>query len=249
MQSARSRILPVVQQIIRSWLDRIATPARQMLTAASVLAEEITFDHLCQVAALDQFEALTALDELLGKQLLLEVEGQSAVVFREPMYSFSHQKVSDLVYTEAGAARQRILHRRAFEVLRRQGASAADCAHHTLNAGLLAETVHYSLIAGNEAMALFAFRVAIPHYETVWQLTEQNGWPEELSGSDRQTLYTALGRSYELVGAWPKAQQTYEAMIADARKIGAAAMECLGLNHLASVYLSHQLDTKKQLRS
>jgi len=216
-----------------------------MLTAASVLAEEITFDHLCQVAALEQFEALSALDELLGTQLLLEEERQSPAFGREPIFSFSHQKVRDLVYAEAGAARQRILHRQAFEVLQRQGASAAACAHHALNAGLPAETIHLSLIAGNEAMAVFAVHIAIAHYETAWQLTEQKGWPEELSSSDRQTLYSALGRAYELVGAWPKAQQTYEAMIAAARTIGAAAMECLGLNRLATVYLNHQLDTKR----
>jgi tetratricopeptide (TPR) repeat protein len=202
------------------------------------LAKEITFDQLCQVAALEQFEALTALDELLRKQLLLEGSEQSPTATHEPRYSFSHQKVSELVYTEAGAARRRILHRRAFEAIQMSTATAADCAHHALNAGLLPETIRYSLIAGNEAMALFAVQVAITHYETIWQITKQNGWPETISGADRQALYTALGRACELAGNWAQALETYQAMIDDARTVGATAMECLGLNHLATVYLN-----------
>ena len=70
---------------------------------------------------------------------------------------------------------------------------AAALAHHALHAGLLAETIHHSLIAGNEAMAIFAVRVAITHYETAWQLAEQRGWPEEVSGADRQALYERFG--------------------------------------------------------
>ena len=76
--AANGQLLPQVQHIIQSWLGRITDSARQLLTAASVLAKEIRFDHLCHVAALDQFEALTALDELLSKQLLLEANDGSA---------------------------------------------------------------------------------------------------------------------------------------------------------------------------
>lgn len=130
-----------------------------------------------------------------------------------------------------------MLHRRAFEALKASAAPPAECAHHALHAGLLAETIHYSLAAGNEAMDIFAVRVAITHYETAWQVVEQRGWPEDVSGADRQALYTGLGRAYELTGAWPQAQEIYEAMITASRTLGAAAMECLGLNRLATIYI------------
>ncbi len=55
------------------------------------------------------------------------------------------------------------------------------------------ETVRHSLIAGNEAMALFAVRVALRHYQTAWQAVTQHGWPDQLSGADRQALYSGLG--------------------------------------------------------
>ena len=246
-QAARGQLLPEIQQIIRGWLDRISPAANTLLTAASVLAKEITFDQLCHVAALEQFSALTALDELLSQQLLLEGVEPAPVATPEPIYSFSHQKVSEMVYAEAGAARRRILHHRAFEAIQTPTAAAADCAHHARHAGLLAETIRYSLIAGNEAMALFAVSVAIPHYETAWQVSQQHGWPETVSGADRQALYTGLGRAYELAGNWTQAQEAYQVMIAHAQAIGATAMECLALNHLATVSLNGFADQPQAL--
>jgi DNA-binding SARP family transcriptional activator/predicted ATPase len=236
------RISDSIQEIIQGWLARITTEASGVLTAVSVLIQHATFDHLCYVAGLGETQAIEALDDLLGKQLLQEAD--SALIFphHDPVYSFSHQKVSDVVYAEAGAARRRLLHRRAFETLQTSATPAADLAHHARHAGLLAETIHHSLIAGNEAMAIFAVRVAITHYETAWQLAAQKGWPQEISGADRQTLYSALGRAYELTEAWPQAQKIYEAMIAHAQTLGATAMECLGLNHLATVYINGLFD-------
>jgi predicted ATPase/DNA-binding SARP family transcriptional activator len=233
-----ARILPGVRDIILGWLDRISAPAGELLTAAAVLGQEASFDHLCRVAGLEEIQALTALDELLARGLLLEADEASPAPGRDLAYSFSHHKLSEVVYAEAGAARRRILHRRAFEALQAATAPSAELAHHALNAGLLAETIQYSIVAGNEAMRLLAVRVAIAHYETAWQLAEQKGWPEVVSGADRQDLYTSMGRAYELVEAWLRAQEIYQAMIAYARTIRAPAMECLGLNRLATVYIN-----------
>ena len=231
-----TRVLPGVHAIIQGWLERITAPAGNLLAAAAVLGQEASFDNLCRVAGLDEIQALAALDELLARQLLLEADATSAAPVRDAAYHFSHQKLRDVVYSEAGSARRRILHRRALEALQAAAPSTAELAYHPLNAGLPAEAFQYSLAAGNEAMRLFAARVAITHFETAWQLAEQMGWPDAISGADRQGLYASLGRAYELTEAWDKAQATYQAMIAYAEAIEAAAMQCLGLNRLATVY-------------
>jgi len=244
---SESRVLPGVQELIQGWLDRISGPASQLLTAAAVLGQEASFERLCQVADLEEIQALAPLDELLAKQLLLEADEASPVPSQDPVYTLSHQKLREVVYAQAGAARRRILHRRAFEALQATAAPAAELAHHALNAGLWAETIQYSIVAGNEAMRLLAVRVAIAHYETAWQLAEQKGWPEAVSGADRQDLYIGLGRAYELAEAWPRAQETYQAMISNAQTIGAAAMECLGLNRLATVYINGFKDPQQAI--
>ena len=235
---SETRVLSGVQEIIRGWLDRISASAGDLLTAAAILGQEASFDHLCRVAGLEEIQALTALDELLARQLLLEPDEASPGSGHDLIYSFSHQKLGEVVYTEAGAARRRILHRRAFEVLQATTTPAAELARHAFNAGLWAEAIQYSIAAGNDAMGLFAVRVAIAHYETAWQLAERKSWPETISGADRQDLYAGLGRAYELAEAWSRAQETYQAMITYARAVGAPAMECLGLNRLATVYIN-----------
>jgi tetratricopeptide (TPR) repeat protein len=210
------------------------------------LAQEASFDNLCRVSGLAELQAVNVLEELLNRQLLLETDAAPTMA-RDPIYAFSHQKISEVVYAEAGAARRRMLHRRTFEVLQGGRTPAADLAHHALNASLLTEAIRYSLLAGNEAMNLFAARVALTHFETAWQIVEQSGWPNTISGADRQALYSSLGRAYELTDAWSKAQETYEAMIASAQTMGAAAMECLGLNHLATVYTNGIFDREQAL--
>ncbi|MCQ3977943.1 MAG: hypothetical protein DPW09_31330, partial [Anaerolineae bacterium] len=232
-----SRVLPGVREIIRGWLDRITAPAGELLMAAAVLGQQASFDRLCRVAGLEEVQALMALDELRARQLLLEADEASAAPGRDVSYSFSHQKLREVVYLEAGVARRRILHRRAFEALQAAGVTAAELAHHALNAGLWAEAFQYSVAAGNEAMRLLAVRVAIAHYETAWQLAEQVALADTVSGADRQELYAGLGRAYELAQAWERAQEIYEAMIGYAQTIKAPTMESLGLNRLATVYI------------
>jgi DNA-binding SARP family transcriptional activator/predicted ATPase len=241
------RVSPGVQEIIRGWLNRVTAPAGELLTAAAVLGQEASFDSLCRVAGLEEAQVLTALDELLARQLLSEVDEESLAPGRDPAYSFSHQMLGEVVYAEAGAARRRILHRRAFEALQAATAPVTELAHHALNAGLWAEAIQYSLVAGNAAMRLFASRVAISHYETAWDLGEKMGWPGAVSGADRQDLYANLGRAYELTEAWPRAQETYQAMIAYAHSIEATAVECLGLNRLATVYINGFQDLQQAL--
>lgn len=238
VRESGSGVLPGVEEIIRGWLHRVSPSAADLLTAASVLGQEASFDLLRRVAGLEEAEALTGLDELSTRGLLVEAEGPLAGPGREPAYSFSHQKMAEFVYAEAGAARRRILHRRAFDALRDTDAPAAGLAHHALHGGLRTEAIRYSMAAGGEAMRLLAVRVALAHLETAWQLAEQQAWPEAISGADRQGLYASLGRAYELTEAWPRARETYQDMVAYAQANGAAAVECVALNRLATVYIN-----------
>ncbi|MEM7800451.1 MAG: hypothetical protein AAF633_14750 [Chloroflexota bacterium] len=183
---------------------------------------------------LEEIDAVETLDDLLGKQLLHETTNPLSLPYHDPVYSFTHQKVSDVVYATASTARRRMLHRRAFQALQANNAAAADCAHHAFQAGLQEETIRYSLIAGNEALDLVVIPVALTHFQTIRQLTEQQGWPETISGADKQLFFVGLSRAYELAEEWPKAKETYAAMIEYAQTIGAYAMECLGINRMAN---------------
>ncbi len=232
------RIFPGVRDRIRAWLGRLSEPARAALTAAAVLGEYSSFDRLYRVAKLEQAPALAALDELLARQLLQEMEPALTDPGITALYRFSHQKLAEVAYQDAGAARRRILHRRAYEVLRAESVPAAVLAHHAALAGLRSETVEQGIEAGQEAMRMLAVRVAISHYETAWHIVKEMGWPESMTPSDRRDLYAGLGRGYEVAGEWEKAQELYQAMITDARSSRSAALECEALNHLATVHIN-----------
>lgn len=244
---SETRVLPGVLDLIRGWLQRISPPAAELLAAAAVLDQEASFEKLRPVAGLEEIQILSALDELLARGLLLESDDASPALGRDVTYNFSHQKLREVVYSEAGAARRRVLHRRAFETLQARAAPAAELAHHALYAGLSVEAFRYSLAAGNEAMRLFAARVAVVHYETAWRLARQLAWPDVISGADRQGLYASLGRAYELTDAWELAQEVYQAMIDYAQEIGVESMQCLGLNHLATVYANGFKDPRQAI--
>ncbi len=224
-----------IRGVILTRLSRLTPAASALLTAAAVLGQAASFERLCQVVDLDHLQGLPALDELLASWLLLEAEGGQRTFSGAPSYTFTHDKIRDVVYTEAGETRRRILHRRAFEAMETI-AGPVKLAHHALRAGLVEPALHYSLAAGDEAMRLFAIRDAIAHYETVRQMDVQTGVPVNIPASSWQHLYTQLGRAYELSDEWDQAQAIYEAMLEYARTIGETKMECQALNRLATVY-------------
>jgi len=109
-----------------------------------------------------------------------------------------------VTYTEAGRARRRVLHRRAFEILEEGRAPAAQLARHALAGGLAEQAFGYSVAAGDQAMEVFAVREAIVHYERARNLLAEEvrtggpRQPVESSISDLEHLHTQLGQAYEL---------------------------------------------------
>jgi predicted ATPase len=49
-------------------------------------------------------------------------------LYPSPTYSFSHENIRQVAYTESGHARRQVLHRSALEVLEESGAPPAELA-------------------------------------------------------------------------------------------------------------------------
>ena len=125
-----------VRAALRARLAPLGAEAAALLTAAAVLGNGATFTHLARVAGLDEDAALAALDEALERRLLRE--GQFAPG-GAPVgeYAFTNDRVRDVVYADAGAARRQIFHRRALQVLGKEGAPAELLAPHALAIGMM----------------------------------------------------------------------------------------------------------------
>ena len=162
------RIPPTVRDLIHSQLARLDAPVFAVLVAAAVLGSEATFERVCEVADVDEGAGLAAVDELLRRHVLVEA-GEVAVPGQEgatgsPVLRVVHRLVREVVSTEAGEARRRLFHRRAFALLERAVAAPTELARHARAAGLIEAAVRAKVAAGDAALAVFAAGDARGHY-------------------------------------------------------------------------------------
>lgn len=195
------RVPSTVHAVIRSRLNRLSPNAFSLLAGGAVLEHRIIFERMCAISSLSEDLALPGLDELISGRLLLEALQPGLI----SEYKFPNEMLRDVVYTEAGDARRRLFHRRAFDVLEKDWESAAILAHHAQAAGLAEVAFRYSLAAGREAMRLTALNEAIVHFEHALQFVREAKLPEIAGEKDLRDLYTQLSLVYQLGGQMEKA--------------------------------------------
>jgi len=239
-EALRGLVPDSVREAIGAQLSRLSPPASELLAAGAVLGTGFTFEELLRVVSLPEDEALAALDEVLVGRLLREADAENEV------YAFTHEKVRDVAYTEAGAARRRVFHRRALAALE-EGAPAAWLARHALAAKMPEAAFRHLLAAGDAAMAVLAAEDAIASYERARNLlVGRPGAPRERLSpslvSGLEHLYVNLGRAHELAGEWEEAEATYEDMLARAREVRDPRLECAAFNHLAVLATQRRSD-------
>jgi DNA-binding SARP family transcriptional activator len=234
----QARTLPVlplgVRQIIGARLSKLGPAATDLLVASAVLGQRSGFAPLCQVAGLGDDAGLRALDEALRLQLLRETRIGTAPI-AQSTYEFTHDKIRDVVYTDAGDARRRVFHRRAVDALRGAGVPAAELAHHAMAATMHDEAFQFSLSAGEDALQVFATRDAIDHFQRALRLGVDHPEMVDPHLEPIGRLYLQLGRAFELVSEWGNALQTYETLLIRARETGQRPTECAALNRLATL--------------
>ena len=246
-------LLPTnVREVIRARLSRLSPAASELLRAGAVLERGFDFESLVGVAGLGEAEeGLRGLDELIERRLLQEEadpQQERTLLYPSPTYSFSHEKIRQVAYTESGHARRRVLHRRAIEVLEERGACPpAELARHALAGGLAEPAFRCSVAAGDQAMEVFAVKDAIEHYERARSLPAEalagGRQPTEPSIPDLEHLYIQLGRAYEMADEWGQSRASYEMLLALGRQLGEARLEVVSLNHLA-VLAYHQSEIR-----
>ncbi|MFN8487208.1 MAG: AAA family ATPase [Caldilineaceae bacterium] len=212
--------LPVgVRDLLYSRVTSVSDAAGQILNTAAVIGRSFDFDTVREASGRSEDECVAALEELLGRSLIQEVNEQrnSAAL----IYDFCHDKLREVVYAETSLPRRRLLHRRVAEALighaRRRGQDggeiASPLAHHYALAGQTQEAAKYDFLAGERAQMLFANREALAHF----QAALAHGYPALVA------VHTALGDLHTLLGEYNHARQSYEsaAALAGANEISA----------------------------
>ncbi len=252
VEALRGSLPENVREAIHARLSRLSGGAQKLLAAGAVLVPRFTFERAVKVTGLEENEGLEALDEALASRLVEEGRGEREPFGSGDVYVFAHEKVRDVIYTEAGAARRRVFHRRTFETLESAGGiPSVELARHALAAGLPDQAFRHSIAAGDAAMALFAAGDAIVHYERARRLIGDGTLPATATATapELERLHTKLGRAYEFSEDWEEARKVYEALLSYARKAREPALEWAALNHMATLAMkrSYDLDTAKRL--
>lgn len=216
-----------VRELILARVGRLFEDAAALLLASAVIGREASFERLAATANLDEQAGLTALEALIDSLLFVETQ-----IELRP-YRIAHDNIRDVVYTEAGEARRRVFHRRAFAGLKLSGA-AAEVAFHAHAARMPAPALTYSQAAGDEAMKKYAFAEAVIHYERALALLPQ----VELPSAQRQALYIHYGRALELNGAYAAALAHYHKMEALAETLDDRPLKLAALVAQSTIYVT-----------
>jgi DNA-binding SARP family transcriptional activator/predicted ATPase len=221
---ARVPLPPGVREVIRARLEGHSKEAGALLLAAAVLGRASTFERMCQIADLQETEALESLEALLDGRLLTERPSD-----RQP-YTLAHDYIREVVYSESNEARRRVYHRRALLALEAAGEPAAECAYHALAALLDEPAFRFSVAAGSEAFASYAMQDALSHFDTAREVArrmEDRG--EHVDLELLAGLYKGRGKILRLNQDDKAAAANYEEMRAEGVKRQSKSMELSAL--------------------
>ena len=182
-----------IRDAIGRRLNRLSSECNRVLTTAAVVGRQFNLDLLEELSSdFSEDQLLELLDEALKAGVLEEVR------MGAERFQFQHALIQETLVSEISAARQVRLHARigvALEEL--YGAEvethAAELAHHFAEAEPVLGTeklVRYSLAAGEQALAAYAWEEALFVFDRA--LAAKEGQPVD---DDSAALLFGLGRS------------------------------------------------------
>ena len=158
-----------IRDAIGRRLERLSEQCSEVLTTASIIGKDFDF-RLLNILSGDMSEdqLLQMVDEAVSFHLIEEVPGQM------DRYQFSHALIQQTLAEEVSTSRRVRLHARIAEGLEKlygddAEAHSAELAHHFAEAQTSTgpdKMVRYSLLAGEQALAAYAWDEALTHFES-----------------------------------------------------------------------------------
>ena len=194
-----------VKEAIGHRLDRVSQECNELLRLGAILGKVFTFDELTSAGEQSEDAMLDALDEATGAQLIAPVTDDS--------FSFTHDKIREVLYEEINPIRRRRLHRHVAEGIERNRDKFAcpveKLAHHYIQAGDHERGLQYAKQAATEAQRVFAFDEAIAAYGRACDCAQALGRVEEQLEQEE-----AMGEVYMLHGETILAGEHFESALA-----------------------------------
>jgi DNA-binding SARP family transcriptional activator/predicted ATPase len=220
-----------VHEVIRARLEQLSKESGALLLASAVLGRACTFERMCQIADLQETDALEHLEALLDGRLLTEHSSD-----RRP-YKPAHDYIREVVYTESNEAQRRVYHRLALLAFEEAGQPAAECAYHALAALLDEPAFRYSVAAGNDAFSSYAVQDALVHFNTAREVARSmQNRGEKVDVELLESLYKQRGQVLELNQNDEAAAANYEEMKAEGARRQSRTLELSALIAQSHLY-------------
>src|SRR5581483_10224797 len=174
------------------------------------------------------------------------------LVEAELAYSFKHNLIQETAYSSLLKNDRRTLHRVCAQTLEKLYADQLDeyaalLAQHYAEAGNDTKTLTYTLRAGQVAARRYAHLEALMQFDSARAVAQR----EPCSPEQLLELYTARGRSLEMIGRQNDAVENYMELRTLAHARGDESLELAALLPLATLYatpnIAQDLDKAREL--
>jgi DNA-binding NarL/FixJ family response regulator len=182
-----TEVPPSVADIVRARVRRHSPDAQRILAAGAVLARPAPASLLAAVAGVPA----AAVDECHASGTLL-ADGQH--------FAFRHELTRRAVEEAVPHVQAAELHRIALLALQREGADAAELAHHAVGAGDADAVIRYAPVAGRAAAAASA------HREAIVQFKRALAHAELLPQTEQADLEEAVATSMSTRDQWAESE-------------------------------------------
>ncbi len=235
---------PTVRAVIEQRLSRLDEESLTVLTAASVLGKEFSFELLQKVTAIDE----EALLERIERSLKLRLLSEKKLVRGESAYVFTDMQVRDVLQEGISLVRRRKLHLRAGQAMEelykdKIEEKASELAYHFLEGNDQEKSLRYCVKAGGRAAELYAHQEALKQFRVALELLEERGGDEDVLL--KVDVLERLGDSSMLVGQNDAAIEYYGKAAAIYEGAGEAKKAGRTYTKMATAYYSGRYDLQK----
>ena len=187
-----------VKSVIKARVARLDDESQNVLTLASFVGNDFSFEALCGVTDFEENKLLEIMEKMLKTGLVKE-----RVIRGEDVYCFADVIVRDVVHEEVSHLRHKRLHGAVGCALEKVYAKKIDehlgeLALHFLEGGDTEKSLGYFQKAGEKAMKIYANTEAISYFQSTLRLLEEK--ESEYRGKAR--ILEVLGDLRKFVGEY-----------------------------------------------
>jgi tetratricopeptide (TPR) repeat protein/tRNA A-37 threonylcarbamoyl transferase component Bud32 len=162
-----------VKNVIKNRINRLDDECQNVLTMASFVGNDFSFEALCGVTGFEEDRLLETMEKLLKTGLIRE-----KVVRGEDVYSFADVIVRDVLHEEVSHLRHKKLHSSVGLALEQVYSKKIDehfgeLAYHFLEGGDKDKALDYFLKAGEKAQKVYAHSEAFSYLRYALELLEE----------------------------------------------------------------------------